>query len=484
MNNQILINITPHETRIAIMELGVPQEIHIERSTARGLVGNIYLGRVLRVLPGMQSAFIDIGLEKSGFLHVAEIWAVQPNATPQLPIEQLLTNGQTIVVQVIKEPIGSKGARLTMQISLAGRYLVYLPQISHIGVSQKIESEEERSELKEKLSKILPTNLQGGFIIRTQAESSTTEELKQDVDHLTQHWQDIQESIPTNPTPSLLREELNLSQRILRDYANEFTEKILVDSKEQFQKLQQFAQHYCLLAYTRLEHYAWARPLFDFFGVEDEIEKALSRRVDLQSGGYLIIDQTEALTTIDVNTGAFVGNRNLEETLFKTNLEAAQAISRQLRLRNLGGIIIADFIDMNHESHQQAVLAELHKCLERDRTRLSVSGFTSLGLVEMTRKRTRESLARILCEPCPCCQGSAQIKTAQTLCYEILREVVRMSRQFDAQEYRIIAHHRVIELFLESESLTLASASEFIKKPIRLQAENQTDLEQYDIVLA
>lgn len=481
MNQQILVNVTPQETRVAIMEMGVPQEIYVERASARGLVGNIYLGRVARILPGMQSAFIDLGLERAAFLHVADIKNGREENT--LPIEKLLAEGQTLMVQVVKDPIGTKGARLSTQIGIAGRNLVHLPQDSHIGVSQRIESEEDRNRLKERLQALLPQGTEGGFILRTMAETATEPELLQDVEYLTQLWSDIRQMPSKVSAPALIHQDLSLAQRVMRDFLMENTERMLVDSRETFQKLTEFATQYHPEAMAMLEHYSGARPLFDLFGVEEEIEKALSRRVDLKSGGYLIIDQTEAMTTIDVNTGGFVGLRNFDDTVFRTNLEAAQAMARQLRLRNLGGIIIADFIDMENKDHREAVLAEFKKALSRDRTRTTVSSFSALGLIELTRKRTRESLAHILCETCPSCQGRAQLKTPQTICYEILREIVRAARQFDAREFRIIAHQRVVDLFLDEESQSLAEASDFIGKPISLQVNSESGQEQYDVVL-
>ncbi len=483
MNNQILVNITPQETRVAIMELGVPQELHVERASARGLVGNIYWGRVARILPGMQSAFIDLGLERAAFLHVADIWTPRNSEESQRPIEKTLAEGQSLLVQVAKDPIGTKGARLSTQISIAGRYLVYLPQENHIGVSQKIESEEERQLLRERLQGLIPTHTTGGFIVRTVAETTSDRELQRDLEYLTQCWSDIQSHCHGVASPQLLYQDLSLAQRVIRDLVMEDTDRIMVDSRENFHKLLEFSRHYNPQAAPLLEHYSGARPLFDLFGVELEIEKALSRRVDLKSGGYLIIDQTEAMTTIDVNTGGFVGGRNFDDTIFRTNLEAAQAMARQLRLRNLGGIVIADFIDMDNPEHREAVLAEFRKALSRDRTRVTVNGFTSLGLIELTRKRTRESLAHVLCEPCPCCKGSAQVKTPQTVCYEILREIVLAARQFEAREYRVIAHQRVIDLFLDEESQSLAGVSEFVGKRISLQVESQNHQEQYDVVL-
>jgi ribonuclease G len=480
--DEILINVTPQETRVAVIQQGVVQELHVERSSSRGLVGNVYLGVVSRVLPGMQSAFIDIGLDRAAFLHVADIWEHRQNEEPR-PIERILHDGQKILVQVIKDAIGTKGARLSTQVSIAGRLLVYLPQESHIGISQRIEDEAERAHLRETLQKLLTPEAKGGFIVRTMAETASDTELTADVSYLRHLWSDIDQRCKEVSAPSLLYHDLTLSHRVLRDIANEQTTRILVDSRETFQKLQGFAQEYTCRFVDRLNHYGGDRPLFDLYGIEDELEQALARRVPLKSGGYLIIDQTEALTTVDVNTGGFVGGRNFDDTIFKTNLEAAHVIARQLRLRNLGGIIIVDFIDMDNETHRDSVLTEFKKGLSLDRTRITVSGFTSLGLVEMTRKRTRESLAHTLCEPCSTCQGRGEIKTPQTVCYDILRELLREARQFNAKEFRILASQKVVDLFLDEESPGLAMLSDFIGRPISLQVETLYSQEQYDIVL-
>jgi len=483
MNEEILINVTPQETRVAVIQQGAAQELHVERATGRGLVGNIYLGVVGRVLPGMQSAFIQIGLDRAAFLHVADIWEHRQNGDQPKPIEKLLHEGEKLLVQVIKDPIGSKGARLSTQVSIAGRLLVYLPQEFHIGISQRIEDEAERALLRERLQLLLPAEAKGGFIIRTMAETATDKEMLSDIEYLRRIWAGIQDRAQSAAAPALLYQDLNLSLRALRDIANDETDRILVDSRETCQKLHAFAQDYTLNFLERIQLYSGERPLFDLYGIEDEIERALARRVPLKSGGYLIIDQTEALTTIDVNTGGFVGGRSFDDTIFKTNLEAAHVIARQLRLRNLGGIIIVDFIDMENDSHRESVLTEFKKALSLDRTRVTVSGFTSLGLVEMTRKRTRESLAHTLCEPCPMCQGRGEVKTAQTVCYEILREILREARQFDAREFRVLASQNVIDLFLDEESQSLAMLGDFIGKPISLQVENIYSQEQYDIVL-
>ncbi len=483
MPEDILINFTPQETRVAVMYQGAVQELHIERNASRGLVGNVYVGRIVRILPGMQSAFVDVGLERTAFLHIADIWEAKQNGEAPKPIERMVFEGQSIVVQVIKDPIGTKGARLSTQISVAGRMLVYLPQEKHIGISQRIESEAEREALREKITRLVPEDEPGGFIVRTMAESATEAELANDIEYLRKIWRDIKEHAKTMAPPSMLYQELSLGLRVLRDFVNPDTDRIVIDSRENFGKLTAFATEFTPTVKPLLDHYIGERPLFDLHGVEDEIQKALARRVDLKSGGYLIFDQTEAMTTIDVNTGGFVGVRNFDDTVFKTNLEAAQTIARQLRLRNLGGIIITDFIDMDSEEHKTAVLAEFNKALARDHTRLTVNGFTALGLVEMTRKRTRESLAHVWCETCPTCQGRGEVKTARTVCYEILRELLREARQFNAREFRILGSVSVIDIFLDEESQGLAMLSDFIGKPISLKAEPSYTQEQYDIVL-
>ena len=477
--DEILINVTPQETRVAMLHQGVLQELHIERQSARGRVGNLYLGKVCRVLPGMQSAFVEIGLERAAFLHVADIW--HERQTEHRPIEQLIHEGQTLLVQVIKDPIGTKGARISTQIGLAGRFLVYLPQENHIGISQRIEDETEREQLRIKLQQMHSGS--GGFIIRTNAETATESELQADVAYLSKLWVDIQEISKTAAERSLLHQDIGLSERVLRDFISERTTRVLVDSRETFQRMQAFALAYTQESARMIDHYSGDRPLFDLYDIEAEIERALARRVDLKSGGYLILDQTEALTTIDVNTGGFVGGKNFDDTIFKTNLEAAQAIARQLRLRNLGGIIIIDFIDMDNEAHRDQVLQEFKKALLADRTRMTVNGFTTLGLVEMTRKRTRESLAHILCECCPTCGGRGEIRTAQTICHEILREILREARQFSAREFRILASQSVIDLFLDEQSQSLAQLEDFIGRPISLLVESEYQQEQFDVVL-
>ncbi|MDO4795047.1 MAG: ribonuclease G [Brachymonas sp.] len=496
MQQEILINWSPQEARAAVVEQGVVQEVHIERALQRGLVGNIYLGKVMRVLPGMQSAFVDIGLDRSAFLHVADVPqpAAAPSAVgeeppPPKPIEHMVFEGQTLMVQVIKDPLGSKGARLSAQISIAGRMLVLLPQGDGVGVSQKIDLEQ-REAIRQRVLDVLAaqrTSGQGlpacGYIVRTNAEDASEAELLRDMQYLHTTWAGIKDASLRQAAPALLHQDLNLLQRVLRDMVDECVQSIRIDSREQHAALLEFAQTYMPDTVARIEHYAGERPIFDLFAIDEEITRALGSRVGLKSGGYLVIDQTEALTTIDVNTGGFVGARNFDETIFKTNLEAAQAIARQLRLRNLGGIIIVDFIDMSLPEHQQAVLAELHKQLQRDRIKTVVGEFSSLGLLEMTRKRTRESLARVLCEPCAACGGRGRLKTARSVVYDILREVLREARQFNPQEIRVIAAPAVIDLLLDEESQHLAALGEFIAKPIALRADSSLSQEQYDIVL-
>ena len=494
MSEEILVNVTPRETRVAVVENGMLQELHIERGSQRGVVGNIYKGKVQRVMPGMQAAFVEVGLERAAFLHVGDLWQkplegeglpAHRNGGPPRSIEKQVFEGQTLMVQVIKDPIGTKGARLSTQISIAGRLLVFLPQDDHVGVSQKIPPAE-RDALRARLQALVgdkSTGGGGGFILRTNGEDSTDAELAEDIAYLRKTWARIKEASLKLPPMSLLHQDLNLLQRVLRDLVGEETSTIRIDSREQFDMLQAFGQEFMPAAVPKLQLYKGERPIFDLFAIDEEIAKALGRRVDLKSGGYLVVDQTEALTTMDVNTGGFVGARNFDDTIFKTNLEAAQAIARQLRLRNLGGIIIADFIDMVREDHREAVLAEFRKQLGRDRVKTMAGTFSQLGLVEMTRKRTRESLAHMLCEPCNVCQGKGSIKTARSVTYDILREILREARQFNPREFRVVASPKVVELFLDEESQHLAVLSDFIGKPISLQAESAMGQEQYDILL-
>ncbi len=483
MSEEILINITPMESRVAVVENGVLQEVHVERTLRRGIVGNIYKGKVVRVLPGMQAAFVDIGLERAAFIHASEISGRDSAGSDS--ISALVHEGQSLVVQVTKDPIGTKGARLTTHLSIPSRYLVYMPRTSHVGISLKIEGEGERERLKRVVAECVAAEGiqdQGGFILRTAAEGAGSDEILADIRYLHRLWEQISKQMETAGAPSVIYEDLPLALRTLRDLVSLRTEKIRVDSRETFQKVGLFVGELMPEVADRIEHYPGERPIFDLYGVEDEIQKALDRKVLLKSGGYLIIDPAEAMTTVDVNTGAFVGHRNLEETIFKTNLEAATAIARQLRLRNIGGIIIIDFIDMEDEEHRRQVLRTLEKMLERDHAKTNIIGITELGLVQMTRKRTRESLQQVLCEQCPSCQGRGHLKTAETICYEIFREILREARAYQAESYLVLANQVVIDRLLDEESGNVADLEAFIGCQIRFQVESKYSQELYDVV--
>ncbi|RRQ21254.1 ribonuclease G [Thiohalobacter thiocyanaticus] len=482
MSEEILINVTPQETRVAMVENGVLQEVFIERERSLGLVGNIYKGVVCRVLPGMQAAFLDIGLERAAFLHASDIATRDTESEGASTISQLLRDGQELLVQVIKDPLGTKGARLTTHITIPSRYLVFMPYATNVGVSQKIEDENERQRLKQVV--LETAGDEGlGYIVRTAAEGVAAEALQSDMAFLRRLWGAIQERGRQARAGEMVHEDLLLSKRALRDLVGVEVEKVRVDSRETHASLVRFCEQFVPEVVERLEYYPGERPIFDLYSVEDEIQRALDRKVQLKSGGYLIIDQTEAMTTIDVNTGAYVGHRNLEETIFKTNLEAAQAIARQLRLRNLGGIIIIDFIDMSDEDHKRQVLRALERHLERDHARSHISEVSSLGLVQMTRKRTRESLEHVLCGLCPTCNGRGSLKTPETVVYEIFREILREARQYDAEQLLVLASHEVVDLLLDEESTSLAELESFIGKPIKFQVESLYTQEQYDVVL-
>jgi len=483
---KILVNVTPSETRVAWVANGVLQEVWIERSNKRGLVGNIYLGKVERVLPGMQAAFVNIGLERAAFLHLSDVClkGVSEAEDSCEDIQRLLRPGQKIMVQVVKDPLGAKGARVTMHVTIPSRLLVFLPNERVLGVSQKIECEEERQRLRTLTQSVPEYDEQfGGVIVRTVAEGCDLYELRADMLYLQRLWQTISDQTQHCEQACLIYEDLPLFLRILRDVSIEKVEEIQVDSTETYQKMQRFVEQYILELKNKISLYKGDRPIFDLYSIEEEIQAALQKRVNLKSGGYLIIDQTEAMTTIDVNTGAFVGHKNLEETIYRTNLEAAQAIARQLRLRNLGGIIILDFIDMVVPQHREQVLLALEKALQKDRVKTSISEISRLGLVEMTRKRTRESLENTLCEPCVVCNGRGTTKTSETMAYEIFREITRMAKSFDAQTYRVIASEPVVSYILDEESTAVAELEAFLDKSIRFQAESGYTAEQYDVVM-
>jgi ribonuclease G len=487
---EVLINVTPRETRVAMVENGVLQEVLIERASKRGLVGNIYKGKVCRVLPGMQAAFVDIGLERAAFLHIGDI-----NNNAAQHISQVLHDGQNLLVQVIKNPLGTKGARLTTQISIPSRYLVLIPEITtNVGVSQRIVGDE-RGRLLNIVNNYLNSNPvfscgreenqtkpRCGFIIRTAAEGISEATLQSDMEFLCRVWHSILEKTKNSKTMSLIYEDFPLKIRVMRDLVGMTVEKIRIDSRETFNEMSKFSEEFVPELLPLLEHYTGERPIFELYNIEEEIDRALDKHVDLKSGGYLVIDQTEAMTTIDVNTGKFVGHRNLEETIFKTNLEATQAIARQIRLRNLGGIIIVDFIDMIDPEHRRQVIRSLEKSLEKDHAKTYISDISALGLVQMTRKRTRESLEQMLCEPCPLCHGKGMIKSPETICYEIFREIMREAKQFEAQQFLVYASQPVVELLIE-ESETVDQLEKFIGCSIKFQIENFYPQEQYDIVL-
>lgn len=486
---ELLVNVTPNETRIALVQSGILKEVHIERDTKRGLVGNIYKGRVTRVLPGMQSAFVDIGLEKAAFLHASDIVShtecVDENEQKQFVVKdiaELVREGQDIVVQVVKDPLGTKGARLTTDITIPSRYLVFMPENSHVGVSQRIESEEERARLKA-LVEPLCDEL-GGFIIRTAAENVNEEELHQDAAFLKRLWRKVLERRVRYPSKSMLYGELALAQRVIRDFVGTPIATIRIDSKLAFLELKEFTTEFMPELTNRLAVYTGPQPLFDLYSVEESIQKALDKRVNLKSGGYLIIEQTEAMTTIDINTGAFVGHRNLEETIFNTNIEATQAIAHQLQLRNLGGIIIIDFIDMQSDEHRERVIQSLQEALSHDRVKTNVNGFTQLGLVEMTRKRTRESLEHILCQECPSCKGRGTVKTVETVCYEITREIIRVHHSYSTEQILVYASREVAEhLINEERHALLAEVELFIGKKVQIKTEVYYHQEQFDVVV-
>lgn len=503
MTEEILVNVTPRETRVAVVENGMLQELHIERGWSRGVVGNIYKGHVQRVMPGMQAAFVEIGLERAAFLHANDVTrslrtpefedeqaALQPQP-PTPSITELLREGQDIIVQVVKDPIGSKGARLTMQISIPSRYLVLLPQSRVIGVSARVEDEVERARLKSLVGELALAGGAHGYIVRTNAEGQSSEALAEDIAYLGRVWALVEQQVREARVGARVYEDLSLPMRAVRDLIRRDVEKVKVDSRETYERLCAFAAQYMPALRPaegaglaeKIEHYTGARPIFDLYGVEDEIQRALDKQVPLKSGGYLVIDQTEAMTTVDVNTGSFLGQRNLEETVYRTNLEAAQAVARQLRLRNLGGIIIIDFIDMFDAEHRRQVMRTLEKSLAKDHAKTTVYDFSPLGLVEMTRKRTVESLQRQLSEPCHECGGRGMLKTAETVTYEIFREIVRAVRQFEAARLLVIASPKVVARITDEESAAVAELEEFLGKSIRFQADAQYLQEQFDVVL-
>jgi ribonuclease G len=493
VSTEILINVAPRENRAALVENGVLMELFVERQSRRGIVSNLYKGRVQRVLPGMQAAFIDVGLERTAFLHAADIAApladgnIGEGTSPREAapdIRRLVNEGDEILVQVVKDPMGTKGARLTTFVALPSRLMVYMPRGEGVGVSARIDDEAERTRLKTLVSEAISPETTGGYIVRTAAAGADADAIREDMKYLCRLWRHVREKGMRARAGEIVYEDLPLPTRMLRDELARGVDRVLVDNAASHAQMMEFAGSFMPGSRTSIELYSGQRPIFDLHGVEDEIGKALERSVSLKSGGHLVIDQTESMTTIDVNTGGFVGHRNLEDTIFRTNLEAAVAIARQLRLRNLGGIIIIDFIDMADAAHRAQVMDALQRALAGDHAQTHIASVSSLGLVEMTRKRTRDSLEHLLCAACPSCEGRGFVRTPETVCHEIFREIVRQSRQFESRELLILAHQNVIDRLLDEESAVLAELEHQVGRPIRLQVEALYGFDQYDVVLA
>ena len=482
MSDEILINITPPETRVAVLENGVLQELIIERERKRDIVSNLYRGEVCRVMPGMQAAFVEIGLAKAGFLHASDVLVNGEVPDDEKGIERFLSQGQQILVQILKAPLGNKGPRLTMNISIPSRYQVFLPYAAKLALSQQLEDEIERDRLLACMEVFKTQGYSGGYIARTAAEGVDADSIRADMLFLNKLWDVISDQIETVKL-GLIYEDLPLALRILRDWYQSSVTKIVIDSNSNFVHMTEFAGKFMPEVVPLLELYKGERPLFDMYNIESEIKNALERKVPLKSGGHLVLDQTEAMTTVDVNTGSYLGRGNQQQTIFKTNMEAAQTTARQLRLRNLGGIIIIDFIDMQDEAHKASVLMALEKEMKKDHAKYTISNVSELGLVEMTRKRTRESLERVMCEPCSTCSGTGMVRTPETTCYEIFREIIRDARQYEAKELLVLASNEVVEMLLSEESTTLADLEAFVGISIRFRAESQYTQEQYDVVL-
>lgn len=511
MATEIIVNATHEETRVALLENKLVTEIYIERAKDRGNTGNVYKGRVVKVLPGMQAAFVDIGLEKSAFLYVADVYnSVEEYAqmmadeegvvqeedeiefeeevarprrrrTSSLSIEELLQEGQEILVQVAKEPIGTKGARVTSYITLPGRYLVYMPTVDHIGVSRRIESEAERKRLKEIVTSLRKPGT--GYIVRTVSEGQSEDEFRRDRDFLELLWQRILKKNEKLSAPSVLHYDLDLVFRTIRDLFTQDVERLVIDCKNEYTRVKEFVDTYLPQLSAKVELYEKEEPIFDAFDVEIEISRALGRKVWLKSGGYIVIDQAEALTAIDVNTGRYVGKRNLEDTILKTNLEAVREIAYQLRLRNIGGIIILDLIDMEKEENRRKVFASLQEFLSHDKAKTTIYHLSELGLIEMTRKRTRESLGRSLCDPCPYCEGRGFIKSATTVCFEIFREIKRIAHSSKEKKIMVSVNPEVADLLYDEQRQAVDDIEQEYRKKIIIKADPSLHQEQFDIVM-
>ena len=516
MSAELIINSDFYETRVALVENGQVAELYVERSSDRGIGGNIYKGRVVRVLPGMQAAFVDINLEKAAFLYVSDIHrpmeeverlllnscdngggegaAVEPEDPSaqeageeipvpreyiEVPIEERLQEGQEILVQVAKEPIGHKGARITTHITLPGRHLVLMPTMDHIGVSRRIENEKERKRLRELMCEI--KTLHCGFIVRTAAEGEEPEKLQAEVDFLMKLWTNVQRKSEHAAVPSLVYQELDITLRAVRDLFTKEVDRLVIDSEEEYRKVVAFTETFMPSLQSEVELYSGDEPIFDAYGIEMEIQRALSKKIWLKSGGYIVIEMTEALTAIDVNTGRYVGKRNLEETILKTNLEAVKEIAYQLRLRNIGGIIIIDFIDMEKEPNREKVFNALREAMRKDKSKTNILRMSELGLIEMTRKRTKESVGQVLCEPCFYCDGEGHLKSRQTVCYEILRELERERSELYGQNVMVMAHPEVAGRFCDEERVALEQMEERLHGRILVKGEPGFHLEQFEI---
>jgi ribonuclease G len=510
MPNELVVNARPHETRVALIENGVVAELHIERKTGQELMGNIYRGRVVRVLPGMQAAFVDIGLERSAFLYVSDVHkdimdleqgmlrnhmdevssasqeddgtTVTAPPEPSLSVEDLLHEGQDIMVQISKEPLGTKGARLTSYISLPGRHLVLLPTVNHVGVSRRIEDPAERERLRNVIHEIRPDSL--GFIVRTASEGADKNKLKSEMDFLQKLWAGIQEKMTRMSGPGLLYKDLSISLRSVRDLFTREVDQLIIDAVEEYDSIMEFIDTFVPRLKYSVELYEGSEPIFDCYGIEMEISRALQKKIWLKSGGYIVIELTEALTAIDVNTGSYVGTRNLEETILKTNLEAVKEIACQLRLRNLGGLIVIDFIDMEKKVNRERVFTALKEALSKDRAKTHILKMSELGLIEMTRKRTRENLGRLLGEPCFYCDGRGSLKSKKTVCYEIFRDLERESSlSGDGGKAYVQVNPAIDNILKEEEQQSIVDLEKRINRRIIILAKDNFHLEQYEISL-
>jgi len=494
MANELIINATPYETRVALLEDRVLAELYIERTRDRGIVGNIYKGKVVKVLPGMQAAFVDIGLEKAAFLYVSDVYGrvedyeeisftgeeMPSYFNPSSQIEDLLSEGQEILVQVSKEPLGTKGTRITSYTTLPGRYLVFMPTVDHVGISRRIRDEKERRRLREIVQAMKPAA--NGFIVRTASEGADPEEIRSDMEFLLRLWSSIQKKKESSPAPSLIYSDLTMVLRVIRDILSPQVNRIVIDSKEEYENILNFINAYMPKQKYDITLYEKREPIFDAYGVEVEIDKLLGRKVWLKSGGYIVIDMAEALVAIDVNTGRYVGKRNLADTILKTNLEAAKEIAYQLRLRNIGGIIIIDFIDMERDGDKEKVYLALEEAIRKDRQKTNIFKISELGLVEMTRKRTRENIARILGEHCSYCEGAGFIKSKTTVCYNIFREIERTSTELGGHSILVEVNPEVADLLYEEERAAVEDLEQRFKKKIIIKGKAGFHQEQFSIV--